>query len=482
MPLVAIMVWPTVSYGETVDKNAATPVVEVISTSRFFDPMMPWRSSSPIIRTGHGMVISEYEVICPEPLVRGHRLVELRMPRSARKHSASVVAADPHAGIALLRAEHPLPANGYQLDVMPQTKGKDISIYQIDETGSVQGIPGHIAHFTVRSLPQTPHSILMTSAFTEQSIAVNSGLPAMLESGMIAGIVLGTDDGGRTAHILPAFFIQRFIEDASTPPFNGLPSAGFLWSALPDPFKRSYLGLNDDDGGIIVLATLPGSGSAEVLKPQDVILSWNGYSIDENGFYQDTDYGRLLMTHLVTGYGQPDTIAEVELMRDRERIRVDLELNRRLDSQNLIPENFIGEQRNYIVEGGLIITELTGNYLRAYGQDWETKVDPKLLQLYSTRKASPEFPGQRIVIMSAVLPDEINTGYQNFRDEIITHANGQPVSSLSDIIEVRRQTGMLSNFRFDGMHIDIVLDADELPAANNRIQAGYHIPELIRYQ
>ena len=482
MHLTMLILGPALLYSGVIDKNLETPVVEVISTSRFFDPMMPWRSSSPIVRTGHGVVISENEVICPEPLIRGQRLVELRMPRSARKHSATVVAADPHAGIALLRSAEPLPAKGYPLDESPQAAATEISVYQIDETGSVQTVPGRIAHYAVRSLPQTPHSIIMLSAFAEQSIAVSSGLPLMLNNRSIAGIVLSTDDGGRTAHTLPSVIIKRFLEDASTPPFSGLPSAGFVWSPLPDPFKRSYLGLDDDAGGIIVISTLPGSGAAEVLKPQDVILAWNGYSIDENGFYNDTDYGRLLMPHLVSGHGRPGSMADVDLIRDGKRIRARIQLNRWKDRQNLIPENFTGDQWNYLVEGGLIITELTGNYLRTYGQDWETKVDPKLLHRYSTRRSAPEFDGQRIVILSAVLPDEINTGYQNFRDEIITHANGQLVNNLNDLREIRRRDGVISRLRFDGMHIDIVLDADALPAANDRIQAGYHIPELIRIQ
>lgn len=455
------------------------PVVEIIVTSRFFDPVLPWRSSSPLIRKGYGIPVSRSEVICPEPLIRGQRLVELQLPRSARKIQATVVAADPQAGLALLQTTAPLPAAGFKLDTSALEKGINVTLYQLDETREIEIISGKVAQHNVRSLPSTPHSILMMSLHMQQPVS-GSGIPVVLADGSLAAISVSTEDNARTAQSIPSVMIARFLSDARNPPFTGLPSAGFIWSPLADPYKRAYLGIDDDEGGILIQTALPGTAAGNALLPQDVIIRWNNIPIDENGYYSDREYGRTLFPHLISGRGAVNQTAELLIKRNTQPLTITLKLARSLDSNNLIPENFTGEPAPYLVEGGLILRELTGNYLRNYGSEWERKIDPKLLHYYMTKRLTPDLPGERILIMCAVLPDEINSGYQNYQNMILTHANGEKVNNIEHLFAIRARDGFISRLRFDGMQIDIILDAAELAAANARIKANYHIPDLRR--
>ena len=166
--------------------------------------------------------------------------------------------------------------------------------------------------------------------------------------------------------MLPHVILKKFLEDAETPPYKGFASAGFRWKPLIDPSVREYFNVREN-GGVQVLSCLPHTGAAEFLRPNDVILSWDGHRIDNMGFYDDPDYSRLLFSHLIRGRRKPGDTVPVRLVRDRNEITVNLTLNHWSNNRMLIPENELGAKEEYLIEGGMIIRQLSGNYLRAHG-------------------------------------------------------------------------------------------------------------------
>jgi hypothetical protein len=104
--------------------------------------------------------------------------------------------------------------------------------------------------------------------------------------------------------------------------------------------------------------------------------------------------------------------------------------------------------------------------------------NPRLVHLYLTRAQFPEKPGDRVVILSGVLPDEINKGYQGYRDDIVTRVNGQPVSNLADVFAVRSRDKGIWRVTTQSQGVDLVLDRDQLDEANRRIADRYRIPQL----
>ena len=128
-----------------------------------------------------------------------------------------------------------------------------------------------------------------------------------------------------------------------------------------------------------------------------------------------------------------------------------------------------------MIAGGLVFQPLTKNYLRSWGQDWERRA-PFRLAYFRNQDPTPERPA--IVILSQVLPDIYNLGYQESRQLVLEKVNGQKVNYLSDLEQALRKPmngfHMLEFMKGDSLQ-RIVLDAATLDAATKRVLDRYGI-------
>ncbi len=456
------------------------PVVRVTVTYQQHDPFLPWQKRSPAVRYGFGTVIDGTHVLTTENLVRNHTLIEIQLARSGENITTTLVKADPQVGLALLHVADAKALAGLQ-HVAPADHApgsSSVEIIQIDETSGIQRGDGQLVKALVDALPDAPSSALQYDVLTDLNVDGN-GAPVLLDN-RLAGIILSYSRASRTGKMLPAVYIDRFINDARNGAYQGFASAGFSWQPLVDPAKRAYLGVADEENGIQILNCLPGSGAGNVLKPNDVVLIWDGHAVDKLGYYDDEDYGRVLFPHMIKGRRRPGETVVASIVRDGVPSEVQVPLTCRNEASDLIPENVTGKPCAYLIDGGFVIRELTGRMLRAYGGHWQTRTEPRLAHLYLTRQYAPEKPGDRVVLLSAVLPDPINIGYQQFRDQIIEKVNGEPVRNIRDVFRIVEAEGNIRTLSLRAIGIDIILDQDELPAANQRIARQYRLPSLRR--
>lgn len=455
-----------------------TAVVQVTVTYQEYDPFVPWQKAQPKTRSGYAVAIEPDRLITTEDLVRNATLIELRKLKSGQKFIAMVEHADYQVNVATLKIADPARAGGLTPVSLATNVSRDavLQAVQFDETGDLQQRDARIVKITVSQLPASPNVSLTFLIQTDMS--VNAPGAPMFFGDALAGLVMRYDRGTRTGMLLPYRVLQRFRDDVAQDPYPGLPSAGFLWTSLVDPAKREFLGAPDDDKGILILSVLPGSGASETLKADDVILEWDGRELDNLGYYDDPEFGRLYLPYLIGGRRRPGETVPLTIIRDRQKQVVNVKLMRRLNSDALIPENVLGEASEYCADAGYVIRELTGEYLRSAGPVWELAVNPRLVDLYWTHRHNPASPGDRIVILSRVLPHPINIGYQFFRGEIVTAVNRQPVRNMQDVFRILEADRGLRRISLRGSEVDIVVDQEEIHEANPRLAAAYDIPCL----
>lgn len=456
-------------------------LVHIGVTFQAHNPRMPWQKGRPEFRSGYGIAVGDGLLLTTEALVRNQTLVEVRRAGSGRSTPARVVEADSQVNLALIRPEGPGPE--WSLTPIPISPdyakpGARLRVVQFDDGDRIQDGQASVVHLMVQPLPDGPGALLAPGVLTEINVD-GPGAPA-LDDGRLAGVFMTYDSAARTGVIIPAPLIARFVDDVRQPPYDGIASAGFSWTALLDPAKRRSLGAEPDGGGILILQTFAGSPAAAVLKARDVLAEWDGVALDNQGYYADPDLGRVLFTHLISGSRRPGEDVPVTVIRGGRALGLQVQLRRRRDADALIPENVEGAPPDYLVEGGFVIRELTGDYLRAQGGDWPMRSDTRLTHLYYTKALDGDGRGGRIVILSAVLPDPLNAGYHEYRDTVIEQANGRPVSNMGDVFRIRDEDGLVSRIRLRGLGIDLVLDKDLLPQANDRIARTYRIGSLMR--
>jgi S1-C subfamily serine protease len=456
------------------------PIVHIMVTHQAYDPFLPWQKRSPGTRSGFGVVIDDSYILTTEGLVRNNTLIEIQLARSGENIAATVIRADPQVNLALIQIDNPGPLNHLNYpdfqEAVPIRSA--VEIVQLDETRGIQRGEGQLVKALVDMLPNAPFSALQYSVLTD--LNVDGEAAAVLYEGKLAGIMLSYSRASRTGKMLPASFIKRFIQDAKNGPYNGFASAGFSWQPLVDPTKRTYLGVDSTQGGVQVLACLPGTDAGKVLQANDVIITWDGHAVDNLGYYEDDHYGRLQFAHLLKGIRMPGDTVPVVIVRDGKQQEISLSLAHRDESHDLIPDNLTGAPCAYLIDGGFVIRELTGRMLKAYGAQWQTRVDPRLAHLYLTKQYSPEKQGDRIVLLSSVLPDPINIGYQHILNQIIEAVNQQPIRNLKDVFRIVQNDGHIKSLSLHSNGVDLVLGQDALDVANARISSQYRLHALQR--
>ena len=464
---------------ETSAPTGSVQVVDILVTCQNCDEHMPWRLSRPQFRQGYGVVVGPGRVLTTEELVRQATLVELRQPGCAAKFAAVIRQSDPQLATALLEVQDAAFLRELQPVALATNvaRGAQTRIVQYDDSGLRQEGAGRIVEIGVESLPSAPAAVLTFRVLSDLRVQ-NPGAPVYCGS-QLAGIMMRYDAQHQTGFVLPAPVLARFLQAAAAPVYLPPPSGGFGWMPLVDDAKRRYLGLAKETDGVQVVEVLTNATVTGVLQPNDVLLRWDGFAIDDQGFYQDPEYGRMRLSHAIEGRRRVGERVPVEFVRQGVRQQAVVTLRPHNDADALVPENTVGLPPDYLVEDGFIIRELTGRYLHAGGHGVSSG-NLRLSHIYLSRAEQPDRMDDHVVILAGVLPDPVNVGYQELRDEIVTSVNDEPVRNLHDVFRIMDRDKGIQRLAFQGRGIDVVLDTAQREAVNARVAHAYRIPELRR--
>jgi hypothetical protein len=188
----------------------------------------------------------------------------------------------------------------------------------------------------------------------------------------------------------------------------------------------------------------------------------------------------MLFALLFSDGRHPGETMAVELLRDGERLDLQLPLRAMRPEQDRVPPYVFGRGPDYVIVGGLVFEELTRPYLGAWG-DWARRAPPRLLVAIDREPDDAGAEPKRIVLLSSVLPDAANLGYQELRDLIVERVNGRPVASLQDLRQAFATpiSGFhVVEFLSGQSAVRIVLDASEAAASRQRLQQAYGVERL----
>lgn len=296
----------------------------------------------------------------------------------------------------------------------------------------------------------------------------------ILKDGEIIGLT--SSKTGRMLHAIPSFLIQDCLKDLEEGPYAGLGFFAFYWMSAENPDLANYLGLPGEPRGVVVTSVWTNKMET-VLKPKDLILEIDGFEIDVQGDYQDPDYGFLLLERLASRGKRAGETVRMKVWRNREEIELTYTLPRADFGHELAPVMLPDREPEYLLLGGLLFQPLSVPYLQSWGStDWRRKA-PFRLTLAASQQSTEEQPA--MVLLSLVLPDPVNLGYQDARYLPLRMVNHKKVFTLRDV-RAAIETPV------DGFHIvefirgdslqRIVLDAKEAEEANARILERYGIP------
>ncbi len=475
---------PTPTPEPVVEKPAGpstASIVRVNSTNQAFNFTRPWVKRPPYTRRGIGVILEGGRVLVTSELVGNQSYVELENPVTFEKSTADVVRVDYEANLALIKPQDDaFLASAIAATLAPTAAvGDTIEILQIEPNGSAARTPGVITTISVANYPADGIGLLTYKLSVPLQFRDNSfTVPAFLD-GQLAGILMRYDARSQTAELIPSPVISAFLERAKTEPYQSFPRAGIAFSPTRDPQFRRYLGMNGEKNGVYVASVQHGSAAAKIgVKKGDVLLEVGGFPLDQDGNYENPQFGKIPFGHIIATENLPGGTLPIKILRDGELLDFDLPLEPR-DPTAVISESFIMDrQPRYYVLGGIIFQELSRPFLREWGSDWKSEAPQRLVFLDEFQDELPPNRG-KIVFLNQVLPADLTLGYEQIGPIVVERINDRPIRRLEDVAEaVKSPIDGFHKIEFDSDPKVIFLDASLVEATADELRQAYDLPAL----
>lgn len=437
------------SHAQDTPDTTAQSLVRINSTIQTWSASQPWDKSAPAKRRALGILLSDNRVLTTAEMATNVTYIELENADSTRRLPAKVVAIDYEVNLALLE-----PDNGDTEDFFkelhpiklgdPAKIGDKVEVWQLEDNGMPLVTQATIQGVDIVSSFADGHYFLTYEAKGSMQSASSSFTLPVIRNGKLLGLLTSYDSKDQIIDVIAPEIIQAFMADTADDNYAGFPSLGIGISSTVDPNFRAWLKLSDDVGGLYVTRIRKDSAADKAgIEKGDVLVSIDGKEIGRRGYYTDDNYGRLFWSHLIRGTHKVGDEIRVTLLRNGEEKELTATLER--PGKRLIAPQTYDQAPRYLVKGGFIFQELTGTYLKAFGNDWESKAPLNLLDVL----ASPEDyekDRKKIVFISATVPTPATTGYESIRNLIINKVNGQKIADISSLVKAFQKPDS------DGLH------------------------------
>jgi hypothetical protein len=472
--LVAALGLPAFAQDRTSDRSPdwkASLVTLDIKRKRY-DYFQPW--TRPLENAQKlGVVAGSKEILTTAEGLADNTLLRAQKNGRGSWFVGSVKWIDYHANLAMVTVgdEH------FWDDLKPVSFGKPASVGTPMsllrwKAGKIEQFRAEFKQYAVEDSRLSYASYAQLELTSEIDAA--GGAEPVVSGGKVLGLVSARE--GNNCRAIPAAFLRRITEAHTKEMYPGLGFFDFVWEPGQNPATLKLLRDPDLNKGVVIIDAPERAGS-EGLKARDVLLQVDGSDIDSTGDYNDPDYGFLSLENLATRAKWAGDRIPLTVLREGKKITVDFKIPKVDYPAKLVPDELFDQPPQYMIVGGLVFEPLSNSYLRSWGSDWRHRA-PFRLNYYNNESPTKERPS--LVLLSQVLPDPFNLGYQDDRFLVVDKVNGVKIAKLKDLQAALEKP-------VDGFHViefmsgervlKAVLDAATEKEATRRILENYRIED-----
>ncbi|CAL9199912.1 unnamed protein product [Musa hybrid cultivar] len=455
---------------------ALDSVVKVFTVSSSPNYFLPWQNKAQRESMGSGFVIPDRRIVTNAHVVADHTFVLVRKHGSPTKYKAEVQAIGHECDLALLTVD-----SKEFWDGMNFLELGDIPYLQ--EAVAVVGYPqgGDNISVTKGVVSRVEPTQYVHGAAQLMAIQIdaainpgNSGGPAIMGD-KVAGVAFQNLSGAENiGYIIPVPIIKHFIagvEDKGK--YVGFCSLGLSCQSTENVQLREHFHMRPEMTGVLVSKINPLSDAHNMLKKDDIILAFDGVPIANDGSVPFRNRERITFDHLVS-MKKPGETAILSVLRDGIEQEFSISLR---PLQPLVPVHQFDKLPSYYIFAGLVFVPLTQPYLHEYGEDWYN-TSPRRLCERALREL-PKRAGEQLVILSQVLMDDINAGYERLSEFQVKKVNDVEVENLKHLC------GLIEGCTEESIRLDlddervIVLNYKNARLATSRILKRHRIPSAM---
>lgn len=441
-------------------------IVKIYSTHQQYDYRSPWQNGSDYNSTATGFIIDNNRILTNAHAVLSSRFLQVRKEGESKKYKASVEFISEEYDLAVLKVDDKAFFSGTSpllFSGLPENRDK-VAIYGYplggDKLSITEGIVSRIEH---NKYTLTTEKFLMGQ--TDAAINPgNSGGP-VISKGKVVGVafagILGADNIG---YFIPTPIIKHFLNDIKDGNYDGMPKLGIVWSELENPSHRKMLGVENTSTGILIKRIMKNSPLENVMEKGDVILKLDDYEIEYDGTVEFRKNERTDFNYVAQNKNYED-ILKYEIVRNKKKLSGEVKLSKDKMPIELIKNTSFEEPPTYFIYGGIVFEPLTDIY-----------INNSPINLPEDIEKFPELKNKReLVILVRVLSDDVNIGYTNYYDLIVTKVNEKDYMDFRDFVNIVKESK--SEFiKFEDLNgNEIVLDRKLVEVRNEIIFQNYSI-------
>ena len=447
-------------------------LVRITATAVEPDYRAPWNAGGLQRGVGAGFVINGNRILTNAHVVANSRYLTVERDGDPNKYPATVQFVANDCDLATIT----VPAPNFFKNMVPLKFG---GLPALESTVSAYGYPigGERMSVTTGIVSRIDFQTY-THSSVDQHLAIqisaqinpgNSGGPVM-QDGKVVGVAFqgySGDVAQGVAYMIPTPVINRFLKDISNGHYDEYPDLAISYAKLQNPAQRKFLGLKDDDRGVLVSSVVAGGPSDGTLRPGDVLLTIDGHPIASDASV-DVEGERAQFEEVVERKFKGDNV-KFDILRDKQPTTVTINLYK--PWPYAVQGHSYDVRPRYVLYGGLLFQPLSLDMLEAY-----RATDLRLrhfFEYFILEQIYLQHPD--VIVLSNILPDPINTYLAPYRGAIVDEVNGKKIRTLDELANAFAQAPEQLVIRMIGDGPPLVLDRNKVESARERIKARYNV-------
>lgn len=430
-------------------------VVHVYVVKHTYDTLSPWNSETQK-GSGSGLIVEGGLILTNAHVAADATFIEVQRHGETERHEAEVVNISHEADLALLR---PKEADLYknikplELGDLPKMQ-QPIEVYGFPIGGNTLSVTrGVVSRIEKQDYAHTGENLLAAQVDAAINFG-NSGGP-VVSDGKVVGVAM--QSGFLTENIgymIPTPIIRHFLDDIKDNKTDGFGFPGFLVQSMENPAMRRKANLAPDQTGVLVYKVYADTPAAKdnLVREGDIITHIDGFNIQNNGSVEFRPGEYIDYTHYVDLHQLGQSV-KLTVLREGKPQEVTLLLDKPGKDYLLVKPTTYDKQPTYVIYGGFVFMPLNHNILKA--------LDPVPVELSALSQEPPSKDRSEVVLMTKVLPADINKDYHHASNVVIAKVNGKPIKNFREFYEAMES----SNENFTTLQADdgfqIIIEREE---------------------
>lgn len=473
---------------------------------------MPWQRKKQESSTSSGFMIDNKYILTNAHAVEYGSLIQVKKRQSESKYLASVVAVGHECDLAILTIED----SGFWEGTKPLQFGElpdlleDVSVIGYPIGGdSVSITSGVVSRIEMQEYAQASAELLAIQIDAAINPG-NSGGPVVDSENKVIGVAfqsLSSEDTENIGYVVPVNVIEHFLDDVRRHgTYSGVCGIGVRLQSMENEKLRTHFRMSESHTGVRVLGVAPLAPAAAILQTGDVILSVDGIRVANDGSipFREGSFKERVQLGYYLSMKFPGDVISIDILRAGQvmTVSVPMWVPQKLVPRTLLQKNVVDASHNrgtgskgsivggnpsYLLVGGLVLVALSREYLESefnpeHMHEFEYWADE--FRILALADASQTATGEETVLLSQVIANDCNVGYENLENLILRSFNGQKVHNLRQVKQLL-DTAMLDSEEGSGAlvfefstGVMLVLDKQRAKEAQDQICKEHFIPSI----